>query len=113
MIMVLDKLMKQLFKKTKQTKAMFPLTLFQWYFPSDFNQQLPTCVTVVVLQEKERYINKAENANSKLSELRNLTETMKDENEKLAASWKVLSEVGEICVQGLFFPYITGEISLI
>ena len=49
-----------------------------------------------VLQEKDRLASKAHNAQSKLNELKELTETMKEENEKLASSWKTLSGVNKI-----------------
>ena len=45
------------------------------------------------LKERETIARKSHAAVSQLSELRNLTETMKEENEKLASSWKTLAEV--------------------
>lgn len=46
-----------------------------------------------VFQENDRLSHKAQSSTSKLNELKDLTESMREENEKLASSWKQLAEV--------------------
>ena len=46
------------------------------------------------MQEKERLSSKSQLVTGQMKELKELTESMKEENEKLANSWKTLAEVG-------------------